>query len=114
MWRFRNIMFIQNITFFALEDKVPVLLQKIRSEIIPALSAGLPDSCRPRLAEVELPEGNQPEDAPRSISLQFDFPERNLLEEWQRTKLMPLMDSLHKEMGEEGLVFPTVLRILDI
>lgn len=68
----------------------------------------------PRLAEVELPEGGQTMDAPRSISLQFEFADRARLEKWQAGYLRPMLENLAKEMGEEGLVFPTVLKVLDL
>ena len=91
-----------------------LLLRKIRSEIAPTLISKAPEGCNPRLSEVELPDGGVPDGNPCSVSLQLEFTDRTQLSAWQVSALYPMMEPLHKEMGDEGLVFPSVLKVLDL
>jgi len=87
---------------------------EIRNRILPRLLENANGAAKPRLAEVLLPEGMAEIDAPRSISLQIEFENPNLLAEWQKSHLNPILAELHQQLGEEGLTFPTVLKTIPL
>lgn len=103
---------IQNITLVADDSMAAELLGHVRLRVIPLLREAGGKS--PQLAEVVPEKENCESGMPRSFSLQFEFDDEILLEQWRQEALFPLLHELRVKFGDNGLAFPTILKTLPI
>lgn len=107
-------MYVYNITFLASKADTDEIAGIIRSDVIPAVRR---DGGNLRLQMVDEMPGMGAEEASEmavSIALQMEFPDKESLRQWERAVLSPVLDAYRRRLGQRGLYFPSVLKVLPL